>query len=124
MKKSILSLLMGLLLSPLQMYADYYEYDKLMPLPNPPVKGPTTSQIALYLDYYSGSLSLTPNYNTIGLKITLERNGVYYLSTTVSLNAGQSYTDTLAGYDEGVYILTLSSCDGVIDQYEITIVAD
>ena len=76
------------------------------------------------MDYYTGALSITPNYNVTGLNITRERNGVTYLNDTVSLTAGQSYTDSLAGYDAGVYILTLSTSDGVIDQYAITVVAD
>ena len=59
-----------------------------------------------------------------GLNITIVRNGVTYLDTTVSLNAGQSYTDTLAGYAEGTYTLTLSTSTGVIAQYKITVEAD
>ena len=43
---------------------------------------------------------------------------------TVSLSAGQSYTDILAGYEEGTYILTLSTANGVIAQYEITVEPD
>jgi hypothetical protein len=49
---------------------------------------------------------------------------VTYIDTTVALGAGQSYTDSLAGYDEGTYILTLSTSDGIIAQYEITVEDD
>ena len=124
MKKLLFTLLMGLFLSPVQMFAEYYEYDEMMPLPKPPVKSPDLNAVAFNLDYYTGALSITPNYNVTGLNITLERNGVTYINDTVSLTAGQSYTDSLAGYDAGVYILTLSTSDGVIDQYAITVVAD
>ena len=124
MKKLLFTLLMGLFLSPVQMFAEHYEYDEMMPLPKPPVKSPDLNAVAFNLDYYTGALSITPNYNVTGLNITLERNGVTYINDTVSLTAGQSYTDSLAGYDAGVYILTLSTSDGVIDQYAITVVAD
>jgi hypothetical protein len=51
-------------------------------------------------------------------------NGVTYLNTTVSLSAGQSYTDCLDYLSEGTYILTLSTAGGVIDQYELTVEDD
>ena len=56
--------------------------------------------------------------------ITITGNGVTYLNTTVSLGAGQSYTDCLDYLPVGTYILTLSTADGVIDQYEITVEDD
>jgi len=124
MKKLLFTLLMGLFLSPVQMFADHYECKKLMPFPNFPIKGPDASQITFDLDYNSGALAITPNYNITGLNITLERNGVTYIDDTVSLVAGESYTDSLTGYDEGTYILTLSTVDGVIDQYLITVMAE
>jgi hypothetical protein len=78
----------------------------------------------LDVDETSGDLYVMPNYDLTGLTITLTGGGATYINTTVSLTAGQSYTDTLAGYDEGTYILTLSTADGVIAQYEITVEAD
>jgi hypothetical protein len=124
MKRLLLSLLMGLVLSPLQIIADHYPYDKVMPLPDPPLRSPARYQVAFDLDYNTGDLYVTPNYDLTGLTITLTGGGATYINTTVSLTAGQSYTDTLAGYDEGTYILTLSTADGVIAQYEITVEAD
>lgn len=124
MKKLLFTLLMGLFLSPLQVFADHYDYDKLMPFPNPPLKSPALYQVAFDLDYYTGDLYICPNYDITGLTITLTGNGVTYINTTVSLNAGQSYTDSLAGYDEGTYILTISTADGVIAQYQITVEDD
>lgn len=122
MKKVLFSLLMVILLVPSLSFADYYEYDKMKSLPNFPVKGPVTYQIAFDLDYYSGDMEITPNYDISGLNITIEREGVAYINATVSLTSGQSYTNSLAGYEEGTYILTLSNSDGVIDQYEITVI--
>lgn len=124
MKKVLLSLLMGLVLSPLQIFADHYPYDELKPFPKPPLKSPVVSQVAFDLDYNTGDLTICPNYDITGLTITLTGNGVTYINTTVALSAGQSYTDSLAGYDEGTYILTLSTSSGIIAQYQITVEAD
>lgn len=124
MKRVLLSLLIGLVLSPLQIFADHYPYDKLKPLPAPPARSPALYRVAFDLDYNTGDLYVTPNYDLTGLTITLTGGGATYINTTVALTAGQSYTDTLAGYDEGTYILTLSTADGVIAQYEITVEAD
>ena len=95
-----------------------------MPRPDPPIRNPIVTQITFNLDYYTGNLSVYAENDITGLTITLTGNGVTYINTTVALNAGQSYTDSLAGYDEGTYILTLSTADGVIAQYQITVVAD
>ena len=124
MKKLMFTLLMGLFLSPLQIFADHYPYDELKPFPNPPLRSPALYQVAFDLDYYTGDLSVYAENDITGLTITLTGNGVTYINTTVALNSGQSYTDSLAGYDEGTYILTLSTADGVIAQYQITVVAD
>lgn len=124
MKKFLLSLLMGLFLSPLQIFADHYPYEELPPDPQPPLRSPVVSQVAFNLDYYTGDLSVYAINDITGLTITIVKNGVTYLNTTVALTAGQSYTDSLAGYAEGTYILTLSTADGVIAQYQITVVAD
>ena len=123
MKKLMFTLLMGLLL-PSQVFADHYECDKLKPLPKPPVKSPIEYQIIVDLDYYTGDLAITPNYAISGLEISITAGGVTYLDTTVSLGAGQSYTDCLSYLSVGTYILTLSTADGIIDQYEITVEDD
>lgn len=124
MKKLLLVLLMGLFLSPLQIFADHYPYDKLKPFPKPPLKSPAVLLVTFDLDYYTGDMAVYAMNDLTGLTITLTGGGAMYINTTVSLTAGQSYTDTLAGYDEGTYILTLSTADGVIAQYEITVEAD
>ena len=78
----------------------------------------------LYLDENTGDLVITPNNAVTDLNITIVGNGVTYLDTTVALTAGQSYTDSLAGYSIGTYILTLSTADGVVAQYVITVEPD
>lgn len=123
MKKLVLLLLAGLLLAPLEMFADKYNCKKVGAA-TPPPRSPELLVINLYLDEDTGDLVITPNYAVTGLNITITGNGVTYLDTTVALTAGQSYTDSLAGYSIGTYILTLSTADGVVAQYEITVEPD
>lgn len=124
MKKLFIALLMGLMLCPLQMDAKYYKIRQSNTSPNIPIKSPTMYSIGVYMDSETGDLVISPNYDITGLNITIIGNGVTYLNTTVSLSAGQSYTDCLDYLTEGTYILTLSTVDGVIDQYEITVEDD
>ena len=123
MKKLVLLLLAGLLLAPLEMFADKYNCKKVGAA-TPPPRSPELLVINLYLDENTGDLVITPNYTVTGLNITITGNGVTYLDTTVALTAGQSYIDSLAGYSVGMYILTLSTADGVVAQYEITVEPD
>lgn len=123
MKKLVLLLLAGLLLAPSEMFADKYNCKKVGSA-TPPIRNPEQVIFDLYLDESTGYLAITPNYAVTGLNITITGNGVTYLDTTVALTAGQSYTDTLAGYSIGTYILTLSTADGVVAQYEITVEPD
>ena len=123
MKKLVLLLLAGLLLAPSEMLADKYNSKRLVLVPHHP-KSPIQCSISLYLDEETGDLAITPNYNITDLNITITANGVTYLNTTVSLSAGQSYTDCLDYLPVGTYILTLSTADGIIDQYEITVEDD
>ena len=123
MKKLVLLLLAGLLLAPSEMLADKYNSKRLVLVPHHP-KSPIQCSISLYLDEETGDLAITPNYNITDLNITITANGVTYLNTTVSLSAGQSYTDCLDYLPVGTYILTLSTVDGIIDQYEITVEDD
>ena len=85
---------------------------------------PSQYFISFYLNEYTGDLAITPNYDIVGLNITITGYGVTYLDTTVSLSAGQSYTDCLDYLSEGTYILTLSTSDDTIAQYEITVEHD
>lgn len=118
MKKVLLVLLVGLLLTPTEMFADKYNSKRISQGTPPPR---SENVISLYLDYNTGDLAITPNYAITGLEISIASNGVTYLDTTVSLSAGQSYTDCLSFLSVGTYILTLSTADGIIDQYEITV---
>jgi hypothetical protein len=124
MKRVLLSLLIGFFLSPLPMVADHYDYDIMKPLPKPPARSPAFYQITFDLDYNTGDLYICPNYDITGLNIIITANSTTYLDETVSLSAGQSYTDCLDFLGEGSYILTLLTTDGIIGQYAITVEAD
>ena len=123
MKKLFLLLFAGLLLIPSEISAVEYKSKKIALVPRP-VRTPDQYYIGFYLNEYTGDMAITPVTSITNLTITLTGISGTYINTTVALNAGQSYTDSLAGYDEGTYILTLSTADGVIAQYQITVVAD
>lgn len=123
MKKIVLLLLAGLLLVPTGMFADKYKSKVVTPIGSP-ARMPAIYFVSLYLDENTGDLAISPNYDITDLQITIVSNGVTYLNTTVSLNAGQAYTDCLDYLGEGTYILTMSTSAGVIDQYEITVEED
>ena len=123
MKKLVLLLLAGLLLAPSEILADKYNSKKIA-LPSHPGRNQNQNYIDFYLDENTGDLAITPNYDITGLTITLTGNGVTYINTTVSLSSGQSYTDCLDFLSVGTYLLTLSTVDGIIAQYEITVEPD
>lgn len=123
MKKLILVLLAGLLLTPSEMFAEKYNGKKVL-LGTPPFRTPVQCSFSFYLDEDTGDLAITPDNDVTNLNIMITGNGVTYLDTTVSLSANQSYTDCLDYLGVGTYILTLSTIDGVIDQYEITVEDD
>lgn len=123
MKKIVLVLLVGLLMTPSKMFADKYNSKRVVPADSP-IRSSGQSCINLYLDYYTGELYIRPNYDYIGLNINLTGDGVTYIDTTISLNAGQTFTDCLDYLDEGTYTLTFSNNNGVIDQYIIVVEKD
>lgn len=123
MKKLVLVLLAGLLLTPSVIFAEKYNSKKVL-LASTPVRTPSEYFFNLYLDENTGDLEISPNDAITGLNITIADNSVTYLNTTVSLGIGQSYTDCIDYLPVGTYILTLSTVDGVIDQYEITVEDD
>jgi hypothetical protein len=123
MKKLVLVLLAGLLFTPSEMLADKYNSKKVV-LAIPPARTPVQYSFNLFLDEDTGDLVITPSDAITGLNITITGNGVTYLDTTVSLSTGQSYIDCLDYLVVGTYLLTLSTPDGVIEQYEITVEDD
>lgn len=124
MKKIITALFLGTILYPLNMAADHYKIKKGNLNPNYPIKAPVKYHISVSVDEETGDLFVSPNYNITGLQITITRNGMTYLDTIISLVAGQAYTDCLDFLDEGFYTLTLSTVDGVISTYNVTVEHD
>lgn len=124
MKKVIMFLLIGILGVPSATFANNYDLETMGDSPEIPIKTPTLNCIYVNVDYETGDLYISPNYNIINLNILITSNGLTFLNTTTSLNAGQFYTDCLDYLDEGEYILTLSTADGIISQYRITVTED
>lgn len=123
MKKLVLLLLAGLLMTPSVMLADKYYSRRVFPV-TPPPRTPAQYSINLYLNENTGYLAITPNDLTTWLNITITGNGITYLNTTIWQPLGQSYTDYLDYLPVGTYLLNLSTVDGLVDQYEITVEPD
>ena len=123
MKKIILLLLAGMLMTPSEMFAEKYNSRRIVPVNSPP-RIPSLYSFSLLLDEFTGDLVITSANDVIGLNINITGNGVTYLNTTVSLTSGESYTDCLSYLPVGTYMLTLSTIFGVIEQYEITVEDD
>ncbi len=123
MKKLVLLLLAGLLLAPSEMFADKYNSKKIA-LPTHPSRDPTPYVIHFYLNENTGDMAITPVFDFTDLNITLTGYGVTYINTTISLNALQSYTNCLNFLSIGTYYLTISTADGLLAQYVITVEPD
>ena len=123
MKKLVLLLLAALLLAPSEMLADKYFSNKV-PLPHHHIKSPDQYYIGFYLNEYTGDMAITPVTSITNLTITLTGISGTYINTTISLGAGQSYTNCLDFLPLGTYLLTMSVAGDVIDQYEITVEPD
>lgn len=121
MKKLFITLLMGMFLFPMMADAKHYKEKRWVTNPNLPIKAPAHYWIAFDLDEETGDIAISPNYDISGLQISIMSNGITYAATTISLPAGQVYADCLDYLDEGTYTLTLSTEDGIIAQYEITV---
>lgn len=123
MKKLTVLFLVVSLLIPSSAFSKLYKRKRLIDI-EMPTRTPIPSQISVFVNETTGNLLIFPSNNITGLTITLTGNGVTYINTTVSLTAGQSYTDCLDYLAVGTYLLTLSTADGVIDMYEITVEDD
>ena len=123
MKKLVLLFLAGLLLAPSEMLADVYK-SKEIGIISHPSRNPSPYDVCLYLNENTGDLAITPIISITGLNITLTGYGVTYINTTISLNALQSYTNCLNFLSIGTYYLTISTADGLLAQYVITVEPD
>ena len=123
MKKLVLLLLAGLLLAPLETVAEKYNQKKVLSMGSP-FRDPTPHVIHFYLNENTGDMAITPVFDFTDLNITLTGYGVTYINTTISLNALQSYTNCLNFLSIGTYYLTISTADGLLAQYIITVEPD
>lgn len=123
MKKLVLLLLAGLLIAPLEMFANTYN-SKRVGAAGSPARTPNQYFIGFYLNENTGDMAITPVTSITNLTITLTGSGGTYINTTISLGIGQSYTNCLDFLPLGTFLLTMSTADGVIDQYEITVEPD
>lgn len=123
MKKLVLLLLAGLLLAPTEMFADKYNCKKIG-CASLPGRSQDQYYIGFYLNEYTGDMAVTPVTSITNLTITLTGISGTYINTTISLGAGQSYTNCLDFLPLGTYLLTMSVAGNVIDQYEITVEPD
>ena len=122
MKKLVLVLLAGLLLIPSEMFAAKYNSRRVVPFSSP-FRSPSHLVLNMFLGEYTGDLAITPNHDTT-LNILITRNGMTYLNARASLQAGYSYTNCLDFLGFGTYLMTLSTIDGFVDMYEITVEDD
>lgn len=123
MKKVLLSMLMGLMLVPLNIFAENYHYEDVI-WPKPPVRSPEINCVNVWIDSETGVFSILANYDIACLYVTIEQNDVVLDSISQPLYNGVPATYNFAGYSIGEYIVTLSTVDGVIAQYRVIITDD
>ena len=123
MKKIVIIMLAGLLLAPLETFAEKYN-SKRVASASHHIRTPDQYFIGFYLNEYTGDMAITPVTSITNLTITLTGISGTYINTTISLGAGQSYTNCLDFLPLGTYLLTMSIGGDVIDQYEITVEPD
>lgn len=123
MKKLTVLFLVVSLLIPSSAFSKLYKRKRLIDI-EMPTRTPIPSQISVFVNETTGNLLIFPSNDITGLNITLTGYGVTYINTTVSLTAGHGYTDCLDYLAVGTYLLTLSTADGMIDLYEITVKPD
>lgn len=123
MKKVLLSMLMGLMLVPLQVFAESYHYEDVI-WPKPPVRTPEINCINVWINSETGVFSILANNDIACLYVTIEQNDVVLDSFSQPLYNGVPAIYNFAGYSIGEYIVTLSTIDGMIAQYRVTVVED
>lgn len=123
MKKLLFMLLMGLFLLPSGSFAENYETEEIPPKPLP-VKTPTTNLVSAWIDSETGVFSIYANYDIPYLYVTIEQNGVVLDSFSQPLYNGVPATYNFAGYSIGDYYVTLSTADGILTRYRVSVIAD
>ena len=125
MKKVFLMVLMGLLFVPMGVFADQYEYHEVIPADDePPVRSPGLYFVNAWIDSYSGEFSICANYDITCLYVTVAQNNVVLDSFSRPVYNGVPVTYDFSVYPTGEYLVTLSTVNGVIKQYIVTVEHD
>ena len=122
MKKLLFMLLMGLFFLPSESFADYYESQEEIPATQFPVRTP--NNVNAWIDSETGVFSIYANYDITCLYVTIEQNGVVLDSFSQPLYNGVPATYNFAGYGIGDYYVTLSTADGILTRYRVSVIAD
>ena len=123
MKKLFFLVMMGIMLFPTAVLADPSYYDEQIPADEePPVR--SLYYVDAWIDSETGVFSILANYDITCLYVTIEQNSVVLDSFSEPLYNGVPATYNFAGYSIGEYIVTLSTVDGVVARYRITVTDD
>lgn len=115
---------MGLFLLPSESFADDYETEQIPDQNGFPLKSPAMYHISAWINSETGVFSIMSNYDISCLYVTIEQNNVVLDSFSQPLYNGVPAIYNFAGYSTGEYIVTLSTADGMIAQYRVTVVED
>ena len=116
-------MLMGLLFVPIEMFADHYECNKMV-LPGKPIRSPEANFVNAWIDSETGEFSIFANYDITCLYVTVEQNNVVLDSFSRPISNGVPVTYDFSVYPSGECLVTLSTVDGVITQYIVTVEND
>lgn len=123
MKKLVLFVMMGLLLSPTELEAKVYKTTNYPILVNP-TKSPTSTNVSVDLNETTGVLMLCYFGNAGSMEVTISQNGAVIENDVIAVSNGQSVIYNLSGYAIGEYLLTIETSDGTIDQYILSVEDD
>lgn len=124
MKKVLLSVLMALVFAPMEMFADHYESHQLPQHDHIPVKAPALYHVNAWIDSETGEFSISANYNIPCLYVTIVQNGVMLDTFSCTVTNGVPVLYDFSGCATGEYTVTLSTADGVISTYSVTVEHD
>lgn len=123
MKKLVLFVMMGLLLSPTELEAKVYKTTNYPILVNP-TKSPTSTNVNVDLNENTGVLTLSYFGKAGSMEVTISQNGAVIENDVIAVSNGQSVIYNLSGYAIGEYLLTIETADGTIDQYILSVEDD
>ena len=123
MKKLFFLVMMVIMFLPTAVLADPSYYDEQIPADEePPVRSPY--YVDAWIDSETCVFSILANYDIACLYVTIEQNSVVLDSFSQPLYNGVPATYNFENYSPGEYIVTISSPDGMIARYRITITDD